>query len=277
MVPAASIGIQSGDLPGRRFGAYCHQKLTRLFMERSEPESNSTAGRASEEPSAGARPPWYLRVRLWQAIAGMSFALAVASLIVTSDLTRALAHRTNYINRRVSALNALVRDLRRETAAAQKKLGTEREHASVGEVFEKILFAPDLRTIKLVATQDRGKEKLQPQADGTSGPSGRLAMSESAGGAMLEASGLKPSENFKVYRIWWIPKRGAPVWAADFLVGDDGLATVPVDLPPPRLKESSINVTLEDETYADAPTGPIVLRGDAAHAERVAGARRGRK
>jgi len=246
-------------------------------MERGEPESNPTAERASDESASASRPPRLQRVGLWQAIAGMSFALAVASLIVTSDLTRALAHRTNYANRQVRALNALVRDLRRQTAAAQKKLGTEREHASVGEVFEKILFAPDLRTIKLVAPQDVEKQKPAAQSDGVQGPSGRIAMSESAGGAMLEASGLKPSENYKVYRIWWMPKRGAPVWAADFLVGDDGLATVAVDLPPARLKEPSIDVTLEDETYADAPAGPVALRGDAAHVERVANRGRNKK
>ena len=50
-------------------------------------------------------------------------------------------------------------------------------------------------------------------------------MSEAAGAAMLEASGLKPTGTFQVYRIWWMPKRGAPIWAADFLVGDDGLGT----------------------------------------------------
>lgn len=210
----------------------------------------------------------------------MSVALMLAALIVAAEMSRSLAYRTYYVNRRVAALNAIVRDLRRQTAATQRKLGSERAHASVGEVFEKILFAPDLRTIKLVAPQDKDrdkdKDKSGAQSDGVHAASGRLAMSESAGGAMLEASGLKPSENFKVYRIWWMPKRGAPVWAADFLVGDDGLATVPVDLPPARLKESLITVTLENETYAEGPTGPVALKGDAAHAERVANPRRRR-
>jgi hypothetical protein len=246
-------------------------------MERGEPESNSTARRPIDEPATATRPPRFFRVGLWQALAGMSFAIALASLIVTAELTRSLAYRTNYVNRRVAALNAIVRDLRRQAAAAQRKLGSEREHASVGEVFEKILFAPDLRTIKLVAPQDRDKDKPGALSDATHAASGRLAMSESAGGAMLEASGLKPSENFKVYRIWWMPKRGAPVWAADFLVDDDGLATVPVDLPPARLKESSIIVTLENETYADAPTGPVALKGDTAHAERTTNPRRNKK
>jgi hypothetical protein len=245
-------------------------------MERSESESNSRARDAKDEAPDATRPARLLRVGLWQALAGMSLAITLAAIIVAAEMSRMLAYRTYYVNRRVAALNAIVRDLRRQSAATQRKLGSEREHASVGEVFEKILFAPDLRTIKLVAPQDKDKDKSGAQSDGVHSASGRLAMSESAGGAMLEASGLKPSENFKVYRIWWMPKRGAPVWAADFLVGDDGLATVPVDLPPARLKESSITVTLENETYAEAPTGPVALKGDAAHAERSATPRRKR-
>jgi hypothetical protein len=241
-------------------------------MERGEPESNSSVSEASGESEA--RPPRLLRVRLWQAIAGMALAISIALLIVNGDLARSLAYRTYYVNRRVAALNAVVRQLRRQSAATQRKLGSEREHASVGEVFEKILFAPDLRTIKLVPPYDKDKEKTEGSSDGVHAAGGRLAMSESAGGAMLEASGLKPSENFKVYRIWWIPKRGAPVWAADFLVGDDGLATVAVDLPPARLRESSIIVTLENETYADTPAGAVALKGDAAHIERAANPRR---
>jgi len=87
-------------------------------------------------------------------------------------------------------------------------------------------------------------------------------MSESADVAMLEASGLKPTGTFQVYRIWWMPKRGVPIWAADFLVGDDGLATVPVDLPLGREKGLSLAVTLENESYSDEPDGPVALRGE---------------
>ena len=79
---------------------------------------------------------------------------------------------------------------------------------------------------------------------------------------MLEASGLKPTGSFEVYRIWWMPKRGVPLWAADFLVGDDGLAMVPVDLPPGREKGLALNITLENESYSEAPNGPIALRGE---------------
>ncbi len=210
----------------------------------------------------------------------MSVAIALASLIVISELAGSLARRTDYVNRRVAALNATVRDLRRQTAVTQRKLGSERERASVGEVFEKILFAPDLRTIKLAAPAEKDKEKGKSiaQAGSPGLPSGRLAMSESAGAAMLEANGLKPTGAFEVYRIWWMPKRGAPLWAADFLVGDDGLATVPVDLPPGHEKEPSLSVTLENESYSEAPVGPIALKGEAAPASGIAqGPRKSRR
>lgn len=211
------------------------------------------------------RPPRLLRVRLWQAIAGMSAAIAIASFIVMSDLAVSLARRTNYVNRRVAALNAIVRSLRHETVVEQRKLGTVREQASVGEVFEKILFATDLRTIKLATPieKDRAaREKSTAQSSGIDLPTGKLAMSESASAAILEVSGLKSTRTFEVYRIWWIPRRGVPIWAADFLVGDDGLAMVPVDLPPDREKEMSLGITLENESYSDAPDGPVVLRGE---------------
>jgi hypothetical protein len=161
----------------------------------------------------------------------------------------------------VAALNASVRALRRQTAAEQKKLGSERERATVGEMFEKILFAPDLRFIKLGAPieKEKGKEKsiVQPALGGL--PFGTLAMSESNQAAMLEATGLKPTGTFQVYRIWWMPKRGVPVWAADFLVGDDGSATTAVDLPTGREKEMSLEITLEDESYSEAPNGAVAL------------------
>jgi hypothetical protein len=232
-------------------------------IEDGEPDAGSGERRSGERTSAE-RPPLLQRVKLWQAIAGMSAAIAIASFIVTLELSAALQRRTNYVNRRVAALNATVRTLRRQTAVEQRKLGSERERVSVGEVFEKILFAPDLRTIKLAAPveKDRAREKTMVQSPGAELPAGRLAMSESADAAMLEANGLKPTGTFDVYRIWWMPRHGAPTWVADFLVGDDGLAMVPVDLPPGREKGMSLAITLENESYSDEPDGPIALRGE---------------
>ena len=211
---------------------------------------------AEQKPLAEQKPPRMLRVRLWWAISGLAVAIAIASTIATYELAKSLASRTNYWNRRMAALNASVRTLKRQTTVVQRKLGSERERATVGETFEKILFAPDLRTIKLTGP-DKANASTEVNRDAT----GILAMSESADVAMLEASGLKPSGDLQVYRIWWVPKRGAAIWAADFLVGEDGNATVPVDLPPPRQRTPTIEITLENEAYAEDPSGPVALKG----------------
>jgi hypothetical protein len=225
-------------------------------MIQGESKANSTKVVVGEAVAGPVKPPRLLRVALWQAIAGMAVALAIASGLVALGLARSLANRTNYMNRRVAALNATLRDVRKQTSAVQRKLGTVRERATIGEVFEKILFAPDLRTIKLTVPT----EKSGPAAIDAHAAVGMLAMSESAGVAMLEANGLKPSGDRQVYRIWWMPKRGIPVWVADFLVGEDGHATVPVDLPSSRQLAPTITVTLENEAYAEAPSGPVALK-----------------
>jgi len=214
-------------------------------MEHREASARIETTVAVEEATGPAR---MRRVGLWQAIAGMAIAIAIASLIVTIEISKALSRRTYYLNRRVAALNTTVRTLKKQTTVVQRKLGSERERATVGETFEKILFAPDLRTLK-----------LSPPTK--SSASGILAMSESANAAMLEASGLAPSGDSEVYRIWWVPKHGAAVWAADFLVGDDRSATVPVDLPPRGQRAPTIEITLQDEAYAEDPWGPVALRG----------------
>jgi hypothetical protein len=229
-------------------------------MEQTQPQPSAENGRQSDKVAPLVRPPRLLRVRLWQAVAGMSIAIAIWSLIVMGVLTGRLARTSNFANRRVASLNAMVRSLRNQKASEQRKLGSERERASVGEVFEKILFAPDLRTIKLIAPGE--KERAKEKSDAGDLPAGKLAMSESADAAMLEATGLKPSGAFQVYRIWWMPRHGAPIWAADFLVGDDGTAMVPVDLPPGREKGMSLGITLEDESYSDEPAGPLALKGE---------------
>jgi hypothetical protein len=230
-------------------------------MEDSEREPGEQQTFGDEPPPSVERPPRIWRVRLWQAVAGMSVAVVIASLLVVKDLAESLARRTNYVNRRVAALNASVRTLRRQTAAEQKKLGSERERATAAEIFEKILFAPDLRFIRLGAPieKEKGKEKSIVQLPIGGLPYGTLAMSQLNQAAMLEANGLKPTGTFQVYRIWWMPKRGLPVWAADFLVGDDGSATTAVDLPTGREKEMSLEITLEDESYSEAPNGPVAL------------------
>ena len=118
-------------------------------MEQSEAEpATAPRGRlaADARPS---RPPRLRRPELWRAIAGMAVQAALGSVFVTIEIAVALSQRTNYVNRRVAAMNATVRELRRQDSSDQLKLGAARERASQGLVFERLLFAPDLRTLRL--------------------------------------------------------------------------------------------------------------------------------
>ena len=222
-------------------------------------ETAAKIDRIEPEVAVVTRPPRYRRVALWQAIAGMSIAVAIAGAMVSIEFARALARRTNVMNRRLSALNSTVRRLEHQTSTAKEKLGSARERASAGEIFEKILFASDLRLLRLAPPTEKSKSPHNAPAAAT----GTLAMSESVGAAMLGASNLKVLNPFQVYRVWWIPKRGEAQWAADFFVNDEGRATAQVDLPAGRLNSQTLTVTIEDQTYSEIPTGPVVLRGRA--------------
>jgi hypothetical protein len=201
-----------------------------------------------EADLAAVRPPILRRVGLWRAIAGMAVAVALAALMVTIEIATQLSWRTHAMNRRIARLTADLKELRRVQSATQRKLGSARERASEGELFGRILFAPDLKLTKLVGTPE------------SAGATGILAVSPSASAAMLGVSGLKPLDDGKVYRIWFLPRRGLARWVDDFLVNDDGKATVAVDFPQARSAQGTIIITLESQDYAEEPSGPIALK-----------------
>jgi hypothetical protein len=197
------------------------------------------------------------RVGLWRAIAGMAIAIGLGSAFVAIEIASELAYRTHAMNRRVARLNDAVRTLRRTESATQRKLGSARLQASEGELIGRILFAPDLKITRLVASPA-----------GAPGATGVIAMSETAGAAMVGVTGLKPSNDSDVYRIWYIPRRGIARWIDDFLVGDDGKATVAIELPQISSK-GVIAITLESQDYAEEPSGPVALQSPPAHEVRV--------
>jgi hypothetical protein len=214
---------------------------------------------AESKPASVAtvRPPILERVGLWRAIAGMALAIGLGSAMVAIEIASELAYRTHAMNHRIAHLNEAVRTLKRAESATQRKLGSARLQASEGEVIGKILFAPDLKITRLVATPA-----------GAAGASGVIAMSESAGAAMVGVTGLRPSDDSNVYRIWYLPRRGIARWIDDFLVGDDGKATLAIELPQISSK-GVIAITLESQDYAEEPSGPVALQSPPAREVRV--------
>lgn len=210
------------------------------------------ASKAESVPRAAAtavRVPIMRRVGLWRAITGMAIAGAIAASIVTIEIATQLSWRTRIMNRRIGRLTADLRQLHRVESATQRKLGSARARASEGELFGRVLFAPDLKLTKLAGTAESG-----------SGANGILAVSPSAAVAMLGVSGLKALEDDKVYRIWYLPRHGLARWIDDFLVNDDGKATVAVDFPQARAAQGTIIITMESQDYAEEPSGPIELK-----------------
>src|SRR5215469_2876307 len=191
------------------------------------------------------RPPIMESARLWQAIAGMAIAVGLGSAIVSIEIATDLAYRTHAMNHRIARLNDAVRTLRRAESATQRKLGSARLQASEGELIGRILFAPDLKITRLIGA--------------AGGAAGAIAMSESAGAAMVGVTGLRPSDDGNVYRIWYIPRRGIARWVDDFLVGEDGKATVAIELPQISSR-GLIAITLESQEYAESPSGPVALQ-----------------
>jgi len=210
-----------------------------------------TASKAQAVPISTAavkQVPVLKRVGLWRAIAGMAIALALASALVTVEFAIALSRRTHLLNRRIDRLSADLRELRHVQSRTWNKLGVARVEASEGELFGKILFAPDLKLTKLAGTSE------------SAGAMGVLAVSPQAAAAMLGVSGLKALDEGKVYRIWFYPRRGVARWIDDFIVEDDGKATVAVDFPQAKSAQGTIVVTLESQDYAEEPSGPVQLK-----------------
>lgn len=217
-------------------------------MNVSMAESVSKAQAVPINTAAVERVPVLRRAGLWRAIAGMAIALALASAFVTIEFAVALSHRTHLLNRRIDRLSADLRQLRHVQSTTWNKLGVARVEASEGELFGKILFAPDLKLTKLAGSAQK------------SGATGILAVSPTTEAAMLGVSGLKPLDEGLVYRIWFFPRRGVARWVDDFVVNDDGKATVAVDFPQAKSAQGTIVVTLESQDYAEEPSGEVQLK-----------------
>ena len=194
------------------------------------------------------RLPVFHRAGLWRAIAGMAIALALASAFVTVEFAIALSRRTHLLNRRIDRLSADLRQLRHVQSTTWNKLGVARVEASEGELFGKILFAPDLKLTKLAGSAESREA------------AGILAVSPTAEAAMLGVSGLKPLAEGQVYRIWFFPRHGGARWVDDFVVSDDGKATVAVDFPQAKSAQGTIVVTMEGQDYAEEPSGEVALK-----------------
>jgi hypothetical protein len=203
-------------------------------------------GSSPAPPTAVSR---LLRPGFWRALGGMGLAFGLACAIVLVETTAESTRRMKRLDRRVGTLKSSVQKLEQRSARIEKQLRTERPQAAVEELLSRVLVAPDLRTVKLQAASPG------PSATGT------ILVSRTASAAVLSATGLTSSADGKIYRLWWIGRRGTAVKAAEFEVASAGRISVAVEPPPADTDTVEARLMLEPEGDATRPNGELALRG----------------
>ncbi|MGH7931590.1 MAG: anti-sigma factor domain-containing protein [Candidatus Binataceae bacterium] len=228
-------------------------------MDVEEAKSNQaerSAAPIEEAPASPRRAPWYQRASFWRAIAGMAVAAALGGVIAATETASDLFHRTTHYHHRIVQLDARVKKMRGEIAAARSDLARMRGEAAAREALSRVLAAPDARMIKLAS----------PQAGGNT--SGFVAISGKLASAAFEVSGLGPVPTDHGYVLWWLIARHAPIRAAQFHAAPDGHTAINVATPPPiGAKVIGSVVTLEPAGDVAKPGGTIVLRSGASGAD----------
>ncbi len=210
----------------------------------SEEEAGPNTAPAPSPPA-----PRLLRPGLWRALGGMGLAFGLACAIVLVEVTAESARRMKRLDRRVGTLKSSVQKLEQRGALIEKELRAERPHAAVEELLSRVLVAPDLRTVKLTAANSR------------TSATGTILVSRRTSAAVLSATGLAPSDDGKVYRLWWIERHGAAVMAAEFEVASAGHIRVAAEPPPEGTDTIEARLTLEPQADAAKPEGELALRG----------------
>jgi Anti-sigma-K factor rskA, C-terminal len=204
---------------------------------------DATEKRPAPDSKQAGRASWsrFVRPGLWRALGGMGIAFGLACAIVLIEVSAESARRVRRLDRRVGNLKSSVQKLE------QKREQIERQQTAVDQLLSRLLVAPDLRTIRLAAANSRRA-------------SGNILMSSRNSAAVLSATGLEPSAEGKIYRLWWIERRGAAVKAAEFQVASAGHVSIAAD-PPPSGDTVEARVTLESQADAQKPSGELALSG----------------
>ena len=213
------------------------------MQEGSPPDSNHPAG-GDDQPAAGAGRS---RLILWRAVAGMAFAVALGSTMVTLEMAQSIVGHASRSRHRVAQLSAKARALKRDLAAADKELGSAEREVKVFDHLDAILMASDLKLFRLAPR------------DSVRSVRALVVTSEQLGEAVFAAVGLKPEDPGQVYALWCASAHGEPIKEDEFTV-TDGKAMTLADWHKGR-GVSQCFVTLEPAAGGGKPSGEIVLQG----------------
>jgi hypothetical protein len=228
-------------------------------------------------PSAAAAVGGSIRrpgnARLWRAIAGMSVAVMLATVMVAIEFTRNLSGEVTYHRRVADELARRNDSLKRQLALVQHKLQLAQTlEVESHALLTRILLSDDAKAVRLGPLPPQPSIKA-PYARGI------VTISAQAGAGAMQVSGLPQLPPGRVYELWWIAAKMGPINAALFHPGPRGDAAITITLPPPDDRLVASAVTIEPEGGVPKPTGPAILKGlvtrpeSAAVTKRVGGSR----
>jgi anti-sigma-K factor RskA len=207
------------------------------------------AGRESARRSGNAE--------LWRAIAGMSLAAMIATVMVAIEFTRNLSGEVAYHGRVADELARRNHSLKHQLALSQRKLElAETSDSETRANLTRILLSADAKAVRL------GPTPMQPGANAPQAR-GLVIISAKTNGAAMHVSGLPQLPAGRVYELWWIGAKGGPVSAGLFRPGPRGEASMTTTLPPAGDELLASAVTIEPDGGVPKPTGPTVLKGQA--------------
>jgi anti-sigma-K factor RskA len=159
------------------------------------------------------------------------------------SLRRQLESDARRARQTTDALTTDVQRARQDLAASREKLANERE-------LNAVLAHPDARSALLQGLP------AAPQARG------RVVWNPGTQEAVLIASGLDPAPPGKGYEVWVIAET-APVPAGVFQVDPEGRVVIRLPVLADTARVKTFAITLEPAAGTPAPTGPMVLAGNA--------------
>jgi hypothetical protein len=211
-------------------------------------ESKGVGRRMGGGDTPAGAVPWHRRVTFWRAVAGMAAALALGSLIATVETSSDLVSRSAAFHRRLTLMSRHLAELRMRLRNKDRELLAMRREALARDTLNEILAEPDAALIRLAA------------ASQGSTAAGLVLTSGKARRGVIEVAGLPALGAGQSYALWWTIRKGSPLKAAEFHVGKDGRASLPVTPPPDGAAVAGAFVTAETDPSPDAPTGPIELK-----------------
>lgn len=213
-------------------------------------KSNSAIATAGHESDRRSGNPG-----IWRAIAGMSLAAMIATVMVAIEVTRNLSGEVTYHGRVADDLARRNDHLKRQLAMSHRKLQLAQDSESETRArLTRILVSTDAKGVRLSPPPVLPPVKL-------SDARGLVTISPKAEGAAMQVSGLPQLAPGQVYELWWIGAKAGANRAGLFRTGPQGDAAITTTLPPPGDAVIASAVTIEPDGGVLKPTGPMVLKG----------------